>query len=58
MWARGEEASMTAVINEDAVRSRGEAASGVAMLRANEIMVRDVAEMGKIAEEVRRELRA
>jgi hypothetical protein len=49
---------MTAVINEDAVRSRGEAASGVAMLRANEIVVRDVAEMGKIAEEVRRELRA
>jgi len=58
MWARGEQALMTAVINEDAVRSRGEAASGVAMLRANEIVVRDVAEMGKIAEEVRRELRA
>ena|SRR5271166_3683559 len=56
MRGRGEEALMTAIMNEDAVRSKGEVASGVAMLRANEIVVRDVGELGEIAEEVRREL--
>jgi hypothetical protein len=58
MRARGDEALMTAIINEDAVRAKGEVASGLAMLRANDIVVRDVGEMGEIAEEVRQELRA
>jgi hypothetical protein len=58
MRARGDEALMTAIINEDAVRAKGEVASGLAMLRANEIVVRDVGEMVEIAEEVRRELGA
>ncbi|MFZ3343094.1 MAG: DUF3037 domain-containing protein [Terriglobales bacterium] len=58
MRSRGDEPLMTAIISEDAVRVKGELASGVAMLRANEILVRDVAEMGEIAEETRRELMA
>ena len=58
MRGRGEEALMTAVISEEAMRARGEGASGVAMLRATEISVRDVGEMGEIAEEVRRETRS
>lgn len=58
MRKKKEEALLTAVISEDAARRREEVASGIAMLRANEIMVRDVGEMGAIAEEVRRELRA
>ena len=58
MRGRGEEALMTAIINEDAIRLKGEVASGMAMLRANEIVVRDVGEMGEIAEETRRELMA
>lgn len=58
MRARGEEALLTAIISEDAARAAGEVRSGIAMLRANEILVRDVGEMGEIAEEVRRELRA
>lgn len=58
MRGRGEEALMTAVISEEAMRARGEVASGVAMLRATEISVRDVGEMGEIAEEVRRETRS
>ena len=56
--ARGEEALLTAVINEDAVRNKGEVASGIAMLRASEIQVRGVGEMAGIAEEVRREMGA
>ena len=58
MRGRGEEALMTAIIHEGAMRARGEIATGIAMLRANEIAVRDVEEMGEIAEEVGRELRA
>jgi len=58
MWTRNEEALLTAVINEDAIRGKGEIASGVAMLKANEIEVRGVTEMPAIAERVRRELRA
>ena len=58
MRARGEEALMTAIVSEEAARGRGEVASGLAMLRAQEIAVRDVGELGEIAEEVRRELRA
>jgi len=54
---RGEETRMTAVVKEE-VRVRDEVASGVAMLRANEIAVRRVAEMGEIAEEVGREMRS
>jgi hypothetical protein len=58
MRKRGEEALMTAVVGEQALRSAGEVASGIAMLRANEIRVRSVEEMGEIAEEVKRELQA
>jgi hypothetical protein len=58
MRARGDDALMTAIINEDAVRAKGEVASGLAMLRAHEIAVRDVGEIDEIAEEVKRELRA
>lgn len=58
MRKRGEEALMTAVVAEQALRSAGEVASGIAMLRANEIRVRSVEEMGEIAGEVRRDLRA
>lgn len=58
MRARGEQAVMTAIISEDAIRLKGEVASGVAMLRANEVVVRDVGQMGEIAEGVRRELMA
>jgi Protein of unknown function (DUF3037) len=58
MRARGDQALMTAVISEDAIRLKGELTSGVAMLRANEILVRDVAEVGEIAEETRRALMA
>jgi len=57
MRKRNEEALLTAVISEEAGR-REEVASGVAMLRANEIIVRDAGEMAAIAEEVKRELRA
>jgi len=58
MRGRGEDALMTAIISEDAMRAKGEVASGVAMLRASEVMVRGVGEMGEIAEETRRELMA
>ncbi len=58
MRKRDEEALLTAIINEDAIRGTGEIASGIGMLRANEIEVRGVGEMAEIAEEVRRELRA
>lgn len=54
---RGESALLTAVVSEDAGR-REEVASGIGMLRANEILVRDVSEMATVADEVRRELRA
>lgn len=55
---RGEQALLTAVISEDAARKREEVASGIGMLRANEIAVREIGEMAEIADEVRRELRA
>jgi len=58
MRKRGEEALMTAVISANAMQSKGEVASGIAMLKANEIVVRSVVEMAKIAEEVRREIGA
>jgi chorismate mutase len=58
MRKRGEEALLTAVISADAMQSKGEVASGIAMLKANEIAVRSVGEMAEIAEEVKRELRA
>ncbi|MGA9354154.1 MAG: hypothetical protein WBV46_10730 [Terriglobales bacterium] len=58
MRARGADALMTAIINEDAVRAKGEVAIGLAMLRENQITVRDVGQIDEIAEEVRRELRA
>ncbi len=57
MRKRGEAAVLTAVISEDA-RQREEVASGIGMLKANEIRVRDLGEMAEIANEVRRELRA
>jgi len=49
---------MTAIVSEGAARARGELASGVAMLRANEVAVRDVGEIEEMAEELRRELLA
>lgn len=58
MRRKGQEALLTAIVSEDAARRREEVASGIGMLRANEIVVRDVAEMAGIAGEVRRELRA
>jgi hypothetical protein len=59
MGARGDDALMTAIIsNEEAVRTKGDVAFGLAMLRENQIVVRDVGEMDEIAEEVRLELRA
>jgi hypothetical protein len=58
MRARSEEALLTAVIHEEAIRGKGEIASGIAMLRASEIRVRSVGEMGEIVEEARRELMA
>ena len=54
MRGRGEEALLTAIISEDAARARGEVASGVAMLRANAVAVRDLSEMAAIAEEIRK----
>jgi hypothetical protein len=53
---QNEAAVLTAVISEDASRRRDEVASGIGMLRANEILVRDVSEMRVIADEVRREM--
>ena len=53
---KNEDALLTAVISREAGRRR-EAASGIAMLKANDILVRGVEEMPQIAEEVRRELR-
>ncbi len=58
MRKRNEEALLTAIVSEDAARRREEVASGIGMLKANEIRVRDVREMAEIADEVRRELRA
>ena len=55
---KGESALLTAVVSEGSARRREDAASGIGMLLANEIVVRDVSEMVLIAEEVRRELRA
>ena len=55
---KNEQAVLTAVVSEDAARRREETASGIGMLRANEIVVRDVTEMAEIAGEAMRELRA
>jgi hypothetical protein len=57
MRKRGEAALMTAIISEEAMRAKGEVASGIAMLRTNEVEVRSVLEMGEIAERVRSEVR-
>jgi len=56
MRSRGEEAFMTAILNEEALRAKGELGSGIAMLRANEVVVRGVGEMGEVGAEVRREM--
>ncbi len=56
MRSRDEEALMTAIVSEEALRARGEVASGIAMLRANEVEVRGLGEMGEIAERVRGEV--
>jgi hypothetical protein len=56
MRKKNEQAVLTAVVSEDAARRREEVASGIGMLRANEIAVRDVMEMAAIADEVRREM--
>jgi len=58
MRARGDEAVLTAVISEEAMRAKGEVLTGIEMLRANEVRVRTVDEMGDIVEEVRREVSA
>jgi len=58
MRARNEEALLTAVIHEEAMREKGEVGFGIAMLRANEVEVRGVGEMAEIAERVLRETRA
>jgi Protein of unknown function (DUF3037) len=58
MRQREEEAFLTAIINDEAMRSKGETASGIAMLKANEVAVRGLGEMAAIAAEVRLELRA
>ena len=69
MRARGEDALMTAVVSDEAMRGIApnenrvgwgtrEVGSGIAMLRANEIEVRGLGEMEEIAERVRREVRA
>jgi len=58
MRKRQEEALLTAIINDEAMRSKGEIASGIAMLQANEVVVRGLGEMAAIAAEARRELRA
>ncbi len=58
MRKRQEEALLTAIINDEAMRSKGEIASGIAMLKANEVVVRGLGEMAAIAAEARRELRA
>jgi len=67
MRARGEEALMTAIVNEEAMREiprfdkretwGSQVASGIAMLRASDVEVRSVGEMEEIAERVRREMR-
>jgi hypothetical protein len=59
MRARGEEALMTAIVSEEAMReSRREVASGVAMLRVSEVEVRGLGDMSEIAEGIRREIGA
>jgi Protein of unknown function (DUF3037) len=70
MRARGQEAFMTAVVSTEMMRkipgfekretwgTQVEVASGIAMLRANEVAVRGVEEMGAVAEEIKRELQA
>lgn len=57
MQKKNEEALLTAVISAEVAR-RDEAASGIAMLRANEVRVRNVGDLAAIAEEVRREIGA
>jgi len=58
MRSRGEEALMTAIIHDEAMRARGEVGSGIAMLRANGVEVQAVEDMSGIAENVRREIMA
>jgi hypothetical protein len=57
MRSRGDNALLTAVVAEDALRAKGEVAFGIAMLRANELEVRGVSEMREIAERVKAHIR-
>jgi len=52
------EGLLMAIINEQTIRTKDPVASGVAMLETRGIEVRDVSEMGAVAEEVRAVLRA
>lgn len=56
MRERGDNALLTAVISEEALRASGDVASGIEMLRASDVSVRGIEEMTEIAEGVRREL--
>jgi hypothetical protein len=58
MRSREEEALLTAIVSEEALQARGEAASGIAMLRASAVEVRGVGEMGEIAARLRGEMQA
>jgi hypothetical protein len=53
-----QEALLTAIIREDAIRAKREVAFGIAMMKSQEIQVRDMGEMTAVAEEVRREMGA
>jgi len=48
MRVRGEDALMTAVVSDEAMRARGEVGSGIAMLRASEIEVRGLGGWGRL----------
>ena len=58
MRKRGDEALMTAVVSEEALRSKSDVSSGIAMLRKSEVAVRGAGEMAEIAGEAKRELMA
>jgi hypothetical protein len=56
MRMNGDDALLTAVISEEAMRANRDVASGIEMLRACEVRVRGVEELAEIAEGVRGEL--
>lgn len=58
MKKRKEDARLTAIVSQEAMRLKEEAASGIALLRANDVAVRSVEEMPEIADKVRGELQA